>query len=178
MTKGVQSEWHRSSGSLRQRGAALIIGAVLLVVLSVLVLANMRGAGIQETVSSNFETRSEARELAEAALRAGERDIRQGDAVSRPCFGSSFGSKVADASGGSATLIGPTCAHDLPNPPGFSSARAGNARYVIERLPTTQNPSEDNLASDEVKDLRSMYRVTAEGTVGNALVILQSFYFF
>lgn len=155
------------------RGAALIVGVILLVVLSVLVISSMRGAVQQETMSSNLETRVEARQLAEAALRQAEQIIRDRDVDAQVCVGD-LGTKVDDAAGGAARLQGALCDATLPAV-GADTPR-GQARFVIERMPPAQNAPEDNLASDEERTLRAVYRVTAEGVVGNGVVMVQSFF--
>jgi len=56
----------------RQRGAALFIVLMLLLVMTLLVLASMRGAVLQERMTANHYDRSLAFQAAEAALREGE----------------------------------------------------------------------------------------------------------
>ncbi len=56
----------------RQRGVALIVALVLLLVVTIIGLASMRGTGLQERMSANMYDRSLAFQRAEAALRAAE----------------------------------------------------------------------------------------------------------
>jgi type IV pilus assembly protein PilX len=59
----------------RQRGVALIVALVMLIVATLLGLAGMRGINLQERMSSNMYDRSLAFQRAEASLRAAEEAI-------------------------------------------------------------------------------------------------------
>lgn len=66
---------HHLPTNLRQRGVALIVALVLLLVVTVLGLASMRGTALQERMSANMFDRSLAFQRSEAALRAAEEAI-------------------------------------------------------------------------------------------------------
>lgn len=59
-----------------QRGVALIVSLILLVLATIIGLAGVRGTNLQERMSANMYDRSLAFQRAEAALRAGEDAIR------------------------------------------------------------------------------------------------------
>ena len=62
--------------SLRQQtGAALVIGLIFLLMLSLLGVASMRSTGLQERMASSFDDSNTAFQLAEVAVRAGEREV-------------------------------------------------------------------------------------------------------
>jgi type IV pilus assembly protein PilX len=61
---------HRAAG--RQRGAVLIVGLIILVVLTLLGVQALRGNLAQERMSYNVRERNAAFQAAEAALRVGE----------------------------------------------------------------------------------------------------------
>lgn len=65
----------RSLGTRAQRGVALIVALVLLVVATLIGLAGMRNTTLQERMSANMYDRSLAFQRAEAALRAAEAAI-------------------------------------------------------------------------------------------------------
>jgi type IV pilus assembly protein PilX len=72
--------WHkygRSPRSIRnnQRGVALVVSLVLLVVATLIGLAGIRGTTLQERMSANMYDRSLAFQRAESALRAAENAI-------------------------------------------------------------------------------------------------------
>lgn len=59
----------------KQRGAILIVALIFLLVMTVLILASIRGTVMQERMASNLYDRSLAFQAAEAALREGERFV-------------------------------------------------------------------------------------------------------
>jgi type IV pilus assembly protein PilX len=61
--------------SRRQRGVVLIVALIFLVVMTMLILASIRGTVMQERMASNLYDRSLAFQAAEAALREGERFV-------------------------------------------------------------------------------------------------------
>jgi type IV pilus assembly protein PilX len=74
--------WHRRGRSPRstennQRGVALIVSLVLLVVATLIGLAGIRGTTLQERMSANMYDRSLAFHRAESALRAAEEAITE-----------------------------------------------------------------------------------------------------
>src|SRR5688500_11003113 len=78
--------WHRGGRAPRsirnnQRGVALIVSLVLLVVATLIGLASVRGTTLQERMSANMYDRSLAFQRAEAALRAAEGAITLNGAI-------------------------------------------------------------------------------------------------
>ena len=65
----------RVHGRRRQRGVALVVALILLVVATLIGLASSRGTVLQERMSSNSYDRSLAFQRSEAALRAAEEAI-------------------------------------------------------------------------------------------------------
>jgi type IV pilus assembly protein PilX len=65
------------AAAAKQRGAALFMVLMLLLVMTVLVLASMRGTVLQERMTANTYDRSLAFQAAEAALREGERWVME-----------------------------------------------------------------------------------------------------
>jgi type IV pilus assembly protein PilX len=59
----------------RQQGAALVVGLVIMVVLTVLGITAARMAGLEERMAGNMRDRSLAMQAAELTLRDAERDI-------------------------------------------------------------------------------------------------------
>ena len=60
-----------SDNSVRQRGAALVVGLVLLLVLTLLAVSTMRTASLELLMAGNAQYRENAFRLAEAALADG-----------------------------------------------------------------------------------------------------------
>lgn len=72
----------------QQRGAALIVGLIMLLLVTLLGIAGMRDTLLQEKMSGNMRDREMALQAAEAALRAGEAEL-QGAAL--PTFNNGYG---------------------------------------------------------------------------------------
>lgn len=69
----------------RQRGVALIVALILLVVATLMGLAGISGTTLQERMSANMYDRSLAMQASEAALRAAEAAITANPAVGLDC---------------------------------------------------------------------------------------------
>lgn len=58
-----------------QRGAVLIVGLIMVLLMTTIGLAAIRGSGMQEMMAGNMRDRNLAFQAAEAALRVAERDL-------------------------------------------------------------------------------------------------------
>jgi type IV pilus assembly protein PilX len=175
------------SSSLRpQRGVVLIIGLIMLLLLTVIGLAAMRGTGLQEQMAGNMRDHNLAFQAAEAALRAGEEVL---NGVSLPSFSGAVVGYYPD-------LNQPAAIH--PRPASWSASNwnswsvqladntisqiAANQqpRYVIERLTVPASSSNQGSCIDfeckaKIPD-PIYYRITSRGIGGttDSEVILQS----
>ncbi|AJQ92408.1 pilus assembly PilX family protein [Gynuella sunshinyii] len=61
----------------RQQGVALLVGLVMLLLLTIIVLAAVRGTDLQERMAGNMRDRNLAFQAAEAALRIGEESLQK-----------------------------------------------------------------------------------------------------
>lgn len=76
--------WHRLR---KQRGAVLVLGLILLLVLSLLAFAIIQVVNLQAKMARNFRDQSVAFQAAEAALRRAEVDIANGTITSESSGG-------------------------------------------------------------------------------------------
>lgn len=67
---------HKFPQAARQRGAALIVGLIMLLLLTLIGVAGMRDTLLQEKMAGNMRDREIALQAAEAALRAGELELQ------------------------------------------------------------------------------------------------------
>ena len=190
----------------KQRGAALIVGLIMLLLLTLIGVAGMRDTLLQEKMVGNMRNREIALQAAESALRAGEAQL---GAINEPIFSNSSGLyDLATVAGKAATArlksgapvteqaywqqdSSWTAANSIVYP--FTLDDVVNApRYVIERLPISMTDksqyaggSDPNFVTDitggsEVPEVVSLpdYRITArgQGTTADAVVILQGTY--
>lgn len=180
----------------RERGAALIISLILLVLITLISVASLRNVVLEEKMVSNFYDRSLAFQSAEAGLRAGE-----AVAVAQASASPKHAQALALAVPTSATQCTSSCSGGLCSPPGpapdfFCEGRwnmtgftgwtnatgvslntqAGSApQYFVEFLGNTY-PCDP--ATPLVNTTCARYRITARSQTGadRAEVMLQSVY--
>lgn len=156
-----------------ERGAALVVALVFLLVMTVLGVSSMSTTTLQERMAGNLRDQNLAFQAAEAGLRAGEEFLQQ---ATLPVFSGANGLLQLEDEAGSAEFwsaydwaangrLAPEVAHVAERP-----------RYVIEELPSV--PAEgDSVRFDALPDI-AFYRVTARGVGGteDAVAILQTTY--
>jgi type IV pilus assembly protein PilX len=174
----------------RQRGAILVVALIFLLVMTILILASIRGTVMQERMASNLFDRSLAFQAAEAALREGERFVREN--APKPtvagCDASGNCSKP-DPTGIPAwqTAANWENAHDAADGHGHSidiGTLPVPPQFLVELL--ADNMPEVNLCESTSIDPDApcfsgpeglRYRITARsGEDGRAMVVLQSIY--
>jgi type IV pilus assembly protein PilX len=160
----------------RQRGAALVVSLLLLLVATLIGVTAMQVTSLEERMAGNARDRNLAFQAAESALRAGEAFLltqageftcgtgryRDGDAVcGTPAR--DWSAFVCDA-GNSIEYLN-----------GTLSALAANPRYFIDEINYVCEPSGSEIGSGSQK---CYFRITAcgFGATTNTLVILQSTY--
>ena len=162
------------SASDRVRGATLLVGMILLILLSASALTAFKAVKTDERLSGNLQDSYLAFQAAEAALREAEELLAQ---PSLPSLGAAQGLYRFDA-------------NDIPKPFDFSTSNArrygrdlsGVAQrplYILERMESTSAPGESLVPNAYGGQLLSTpYRITAIGFGGSALtrVVLQTTY--
>lgn len=176
----------------QQKGIVLVVALIMVLLISVVGLAAIRGSGLQELMAGNMRDHNLAFQAAEAGLRAGENTVRtELDAGELPTFN------------GNGYFNDLNKANSDPKPPtlwdGDDWKDAANAvttnmeltlasgeqpRYVMEKLvvpimvAAAADGSGIDTASMDSFEEPEFYRVTSRGTGGtvNANVVLQSVY--
>ncbi len=161
-----------------ERGAAMVIALVMLLVLTLLATASARMTLMEERMTGNTQDRNIAFQAAEASLRAGE---AQAQLPVLPIFDNNA-SGLYEATlpgddprwstvewGEAADVL---VYDELDDAPG--SLADASASYIVEQLPPVPEPGE-TLKIKEIED-GTYYRVTARGVgvSGNATVTLQT----
>lgn len=159
----------------RERGAVLIVALVMLLLLTVIGLAGMQDANLQESMAGNMRDRNIAFQVAEAGLRAGENELRKATITAPvsaplarpgdPCFWWLCGGSAAVFNWAASPAVTATLNYGVPNP-----------QYVIELLPALPAATTGNSAKFGEDTLSRVYRVTsrAGGGTGDSIVVLQS----
>lgn len=175
----------------RQRGVALVVALVLLLIVTVLGLASMRSTALQERMSANMYDRSLAFQRSEAALRAAENAITNdwrianlGGVDCSPATGVACPLVPANTfTADDVTWIEVPAAHEVN-----ADLSPGTAQYTVQFVGT--GPSESNFGVDANADYGNYgnayppdevayYRVTTRSSTPaeadeRAIVVLQS----
>ncbi|MBB3063026.1 pilus assembly PilX family protein [Microbulbifer rhizosphaerae] len=163
-----------------QRGATLLVGLIMLLLMTVIGLAAMRGSGMQELMAGNMRDRNQAFQAAEAGLRAGE-DVLNGATL--PTFSATnTNGYVKDLVGSRRTGFWDDYSWNASATTNMSLPDvAGQPRFVIEEVTNTVvNAGSEGGAIDFASSLKAedivFYRVTSRGVGGtsNAVAIVQS----
>jgi type IV pilus assembly protein PilX len=163
----------------RERGAAMVIALVMLLILTLLATSSARMTLLEERMTGNTQDRNIAFQAAEAGLRAGEAKVQ---VPVLPAFDANAGGLYVAAAPGAQpvwegldwTDAGQVwVSGELANAPGPLADAA--VSYVVEQLPRVATPGE-SLAADGSVDEATFYRVTSRGVGvgGNATVMLQT----
>jgi type IV pilus assembly protein PilX len=121
-----------------QQGVALVVALILLVVITLVGLAAVRGTIIQQKMASNMFDRQIAFQSAEAAMREAQSKLisNPGD-VSRNCQSASVNclANPFDSTGNTVITVSNYTA---------SSVALGQPQYVVESMGSWQDPTSDN----------------------------------
>jgi type IV pilus assembly protein PilX len=153
----------------REKGAALVVSNVVLMVLTMMAVIGMGTSILQERMTGNLADREFAFRTAEDALRAAEEFLTD-DAL--PPFDGTDGLYPASLG----VLAGlDWSVDDSREAPGEHYGTRDSPRYVIEELPM-QPASEDLLLPDEAPPEDRFFRITSRGvgSTQSSAVILQS----
>lgn len=159
-----------------ERGAALIMSMIFLLVLTVIGIAGMDVTSLEEKMAGNMRDRNAAFQAAEAALRDGE-DYLNSQAV-LPAFDGSAGFYALTTDGSKnweAVNWASSTAVISYDGPGFDELNS-TAAYIVEDLAAAA--TSDSLETGVAVDNKRYYRVTsrAEGLSDTTVVILQTVY--
>lgn len=146
--------------SRAQRGMALLVSLVFLLLLTLIGLSSMQNATLQEKMAGSVSLRNQSFQGAEAALRVGESAV-QLDSYSLPVC--SQCAPPAEAT--SVTAAG------LNSSSGVTWIASGTGFYGVQNIGTTLNAV--NVPSNTSATL---YRVTAVGIAGNSRSVVESIY--
>ena len=175
-------------GMRRQRGVALVVALILLLVVTLIGLAASRGTVLQERMSANSYDRSLAFQRSEAALRSAEAAIsanyRITDLGGTDCSVAACPPVPANAfTGTDATWTNVAATYDIndtvtPGVPQYNIEFMGTGR-ANSALGTRDNADTGNYGSGAAPDNLAFYRVTARTADpallgGRSTVVLQT----
>ena len=169
----MNRRYMKSQAFRAQRGAALIVSLVFLIVLTLLGVSSMRTTTLQERMAGNLRDSNLAFQAAEAGLRDAEEFLQQ---ATLPVFNGTDGLLQRQDDAGLASFWKTyDWAGESADAPAILGV-AANPQYVIEELPPV--PAEgDSLRFGALPDV-GFYRVTARAVGGttDAVSVLQITY--
>lgn len=140
--------------SSNQRGMALLVSLVFLLLLTLIGISSMQNANLQEKMASSVTQRNQSFQAAEAALRIGESAVQASTYTLAVCAGTTQCAPPAE----SATIT----AAGSNSTSGVTWVAAGGGFYGVQNIGATLNAV--NVPSNTSATL---YRVTAVAIVGN-----------
>lgn len=170
----MKAERLRGSGGMprcRQRGAVLIIGLILLVVMAMIGMTGMQTTTQQERMAGNLRDRNVGFQSAETALRAGENQVNNN---TLPPFGGGFYDSAEGVPPPSDNLLSEdttwAATSKVSTAPVFGTTAPPD--YIIERRPAV---SGGGLGAGEAKT-KQIFKITARGVGAsmNSAVVVQS----
>jgi type IV pilus assembly protein PilX len=146
-----------------ERGMALLVSLVFLLLLTLIGISSMQNATLQEKMAGSVTLRNQSFQVAEAALRIGESAVRL-DTYSLPVCSGTQCRPPAESS----VVI--AAGHNSSS--GVTWIASGSGFYGVQNIGTTKGVV-NILPSDTYVTL---YRVTAIGLAGNSRSVLESIY--
>jgi type IV pilus assembly protein PilX len=146
-----------------QRGMALLVSLVFLLLLTLIGLSSMQSANLQEKMAGSVSLRNQSFQTAEAALRVGESAVQLDTYALAVCSGTTQCAPPAESSVVNAAGLNFTS--------GVTWIATGNGFYGVQNIGTTLTAV--NVPSNTSATL---YRVTAVGIAGTSRSVVESVY--
>lgn len=145
-----------------ERGMALLVSLVFLLVLTLIGISSMQNATLQEKMAGSVTLRNQSFQLAESILRVGESAVQQ-VAYSLPMCSGAQCMPPADSSMVAVAGLSKSGS-------GVTWVAVGTGFYGVQNIGTTTG------AIDLSGITVTLYRVTAVGQAGNSRSVLESIY--
>jgi type IV pilus assembly protein PilX len=143
------------------RGMALLVCLIFLLLLTIVGVASMQNATLQEKMAGNIKLKNESFQYAEAGLREGEALVTSSTTIQSCSESTTLPDLAAVTTGGTVACNRWIAASD------------GNSAFWIQKITTAPAawgiPTGTNV---------TLYRVTATATVGNSTSTVESIYAF
>ncbi|MGE8069081.1 pilus assembly PilX family protein [Pseudomonas sp. NPDC089569] len=153
-----------SSAVIRtQRGMALLVSLVFLLLLTFIGISSMQNATLQEKMAGSVNLRNQSFQSAEAVLRTGESAVQKDSFALAQCNGTVQCAPPAESS------VVKTAGFNSTS--GVTWIASGNGFYGVQNIGSTQKAV--NVPSNTAATL---YRVTAVGLAGNSRSVVESIY--
>jgi type IV pilus assembly protein PilX len=146
-----------------QRGMALLVSLVFLLLLTLIGLSSMQSATLQEKMAGSIALRNQSFQRAEAALRVGESTVQRDSYALPVCSG--------------IVQCAPPSESSTITAAGFNSTSAvtwiasGNGFYGVQNIGVSQDA-----VNVPINTPATLYRVTAVGIAGHSRSVVESIY--
>jgi len=152
-----------SVSSHRQRGMALLVSLVLLLLLTLMGISSMQNATLQEKMAGSVSLRNQSFQGAEAALRVGESAVQRDSYALPVCSGHLQCAPPAESSTITAAGFNATS--------GVIWVASGQGFYGVQNI----GVSRDAL-NVPINTPATLYRITAVGIAGHSRSVVESIY--
>ena len=176
----VSSRLHQLTLKRSQTGVVLIVGLVMVVLISIVALAAIKGSGLQEAMSGNARDRNIAFQAAEAGLTAGESIVDETLVAVAPTCPSAVCSGNRNANPADSVIYFDETAWINNSILTTAMALPTNTqpRFIVEELPLYRPDDGSNV--DGIGSVTEIvpYRITSRGVglTAESTAIIQSFY--
>ena len=152
-----------SMAACSQRGMALLVSLVFLLLLTLIGISSMQNATLQEKMAGSVSLRNQSFQAAEAVLRVGESAVQLDSYTLAVCSGTTQCAPPAESATVKAAGLNATS--------GVNWIASGNGFYGVQNIGTTLTAV--NVPSNTSATL---YRVTAVGIAGSSRSVVESIY--
>ncbi|WP_248915568.1 pilus assembly PilX family protein [Pseudomonas moorei] len=149
--------------SYRQRGMALLVSLIFLLLLTLIGVSSMQNATLQEKMAGSVSLRNQSFQGAEAALRVGESAVRRDSYALPVCSGGLQCAPPAESS----TI---TSAGFNANS-GVMWVASGKGFYGVQNIGVTSDA-----VNVPINTQATLYRITAVGIAGYSRSVVESIY--
>jgi type IV pilus assembly protein PilX len=146
-----------------QRGMALLVSLVFLLLLTLIGLSSMQSATLQEKMAGSVALRNQSFQGAEAALRVGESAVQRDSYALPVCSGIDQCAPPSESSTITAAGFSATS--------GVTWIASGNGFYGVQNIGVSRNA-----VNVPINTPATLYRVTAVGIAGHSRSVVESIY--
>jgi len=146
-----------------QRGMALLVSLVFLLLLTLIGLSSMQSATLQEKMAGSVALRNQSFQSAEAALRVGESGVQRENYALPVCSGLVQCAPPSESSTITAAGFNATS--------GVTWIASGNGFYGVQNIGVSRDA-----VNVPINTPATLYRVTAVGIAGHSRSVVESIY--
>ena len=176
----VPSRLHQHAFRHSQVGVVLIVGLVMVLLISIVALAAIKGSGLQEAMTGNARDRNIAFQAAEAGLTAGESVVDETLVTVAPVCPSTVCSGNRDVIPANSVIYFNETAwiNNTILTTAMALPTKAQPRFIVEELPLYR--PDDGSSVDGIGSVTEIvpYRITSRGVglTAESTAIIQSFY--